>query len=278
MAGMTTTEPPYIIRGGLAGRERLRVLSRGMRPVTGALLDRVGVAAGAHCLDVGCGGGDVATELAARVGPGGRVVGVDVDEEKLELARAEAAAFADRLEYRRADVTAEDLPAAFDLVYARFLLTHLQDPAAACARMYRALRPGGAVAVEDIDYRACVCHPESAAYRRYCEVYEETARRRGCDPYIGVRLPELLGAAGFEDVRVTAAQPLGVAPDGVEGDMKLACALTLENIADAAIAEGVADREELDRATAELYRLAADPATLMSYPRIVQAWARRPAG
>jgi SAM-dependent methyltransferase len=273
---MTTTEPPYIIRGGLAGRERLRVLSRGMQPVTHALLDRVGVPAGVRCLDVGCGGGDVATELAARVGPQGLVVGVDVDEEKLALARAEAGATGDWLEYRRADVTTEDVGTEFDLVYARFLLTHLRDPAAACERLYRALRPGGAVAVEDIDYRGCVCHPESAAYRRYCEVYVETARARGCDPHIGVRLPELLRGAGFEDVRVTAAQPLGVAPHGVEGTTKLACALTLENIADAAIEEGVAERPELERATAELYRLAADAGTLMSYPRIVQAGARRP--
>jgi hypothetical protein len=58
--------------------------------------------------------------------------------------------------------------------------------------------------------------------------------------------------------------------------VKLGCALTLENIADAAIAAGVAQREELDRVTGELYRLAGDAVTLLSFPRMVQVWARRP--
>jgi ubiquinone/menaquinone biosynthesis C-methylase UbiE len=268
---------PYIIRGGLSGRERLRVISRVMQPTTQALLDRVGVPEGAQCLDAGCGGGDVALELAARAGAAGRVVGIDFDEEKLATARTEAAAAGSSVEYRRADVTTDDLGAGFDVVYTRFLLTHLRDPAGACDRLRRALRPGGAVAVEDIDYSGSFSHPDSPAYRRYCEVYVATARARGVDPHIGPRLPALLRDAGFEQVRVSVVQPVGVAPDGSEGDAKLGCALTLENIADAAVAAGVAQREELDRVTDELYRLAADAVTLLSFPRMVQAWARRPA-
>jgi ubiquinone/menaquinone biosynthesis C-methylase UbiE len=268
---------PYIIRGGLSGRERLRVISRVMRPTTLALLDRVGVPEGARCLDAGCGGGDVALELAARAGSAGRVVGVDFDEEKLALARAEAVVTGSSVEYRRADVTTDDLGAGFDVVYTRFLLTHLLDPAAACDRLRGALRPGGAVVVEDIDFSGSFSHPDNPAYRRYCEVYVATARARGVDPHIGPRLPALLRDAGFEQVQVSTVQPVGVVPEGFEGDVKLACALTLENIADAAVAAGVAQRDELDRVTDELYRLAADAVTLMSFPRMVQAWARRPA-
>ena len=81
----------YIIRGGLAGRERLRLLARVMQPTTEELFDRVGVASDARCLDVGCGGGDVTTLLAGRASRGS-VVGVDVDDAKLELCREEAAA------------------------------------------------------------------------------------------------------------------------------------------------------------------------------------------
>jgi 2-polyprenyl-3-methyl-5-hydroxy-6-metoxy-1,4-benzoquinol methylase len=64
----------YIIRGGVEGRERLRVLARVMRPTTLNLFDRVGIRPGMACLDVGCGGGDVTFELADLVGPKGRVV------------------------------------------------------------------------------------------------------------------------------------------------------------------------------------------------------------
>ena len=270
-------ERRYMIRGGLAGRERLRVLARAMRPTTLALLDRIELVDGARCVDVGCGGGDVALELAGRVGESGHVVGVDVDEEKLALAREEAARAGRAVEYRRCDVTVDELGRDFDLAYARFLLTHLSDPAAACDRLRRAVRPGGAVVVEDIDFRGSVCHPDSAAYRRYVEIYAATARVRGGDACIGPRLPALLRAAGFEQIRVWAVQPIGYSPEGGEGDAKLVSPLTLENIADAAIGAGVADAEEIDRVTAELYRLARDPATVMGIPRIVQVAARRPA-
>ena len=84
------SESRYMIRGGTAGRERLRALHNASAPATAALLDGVGVAPGMTCLDAGCGGGDVTLELAARVGPTGRVVGLDLDEEKLAVARAEA--------------------------------------------------------------------------------------------------------------------------------------------------------------------------------------------
>ena len=48
----------YIIKGGIAGRDRLRVLGRALQPTTTAFLHRVGVTTGNTCLDVGCGGGD----------------------------------------------------------------------------------------------------------------------------------------------------------------------------------------------------------------------------
>jgi tRNA A58 N-methylase Trm61 len=80
----------YIICGGVEGRERLRILACVMLPTTLSLFDRVGITPGIACLDVGCGGGDVTFDLAQLVGPEGRVVGSDIDETKLELARREA--------------------------------------------------------------------------------------------------------------------------------------------------------------------------------------------
>src|SRR5262249_46576690 len=97
--------PSYIIRGGQAGRERLRLLARVMRPTTTALFERAGVRAGLRCLDVGCGGGDVTLDLARRVGPLGRVVGIDLDAVKITAARAEATAAAlANVEFRTVDI------------------------------------------------------------------------------------------------------------------------------------------------------------------------------
>ena len=52
----------YVIRGGVEGRERLRVISRVLRQTTASLLDRLELQPGMSCLDAGCGGGDVTCE------------------------------------------------------------------------------------------------------------------------------------------------------------------------------------------------------------------------
>jgi SAM-dependent methyltransferase len=268
----------YIIRGGLEGRERLRVLARATYPTTAALFDRVGIVAGMSCLDVGCGGGDVTRELARRVAPGGRAVGIDRDATTLAIAREEAeGAPGVAVEYREGDVLTTELAPEYDIVYARFLLTHLADPQAATVRIAAGLRPGGVLIVEDIDFTGSFCHPTSAAYDRYTELYTQAAWGRGVDPNIGPRLPQLLVAAGCKRVGVNVVQPAGMTPEGHEGDVKLVSALTLENIADSAIAEGLTTREEIDAVVDELYRLASDTTTVLALARIVQAWGYRAA-
>src|SRR5258708_25965283 len=75
----------YIIRGGVEGRERLRILARVMRPTTLDLLERVGMRAGMTCLEVGCGGGDLSFDMARLVGPEGRGVGNGLYQTQLHL-------------------------------------------------------------------------------------------------------------------------------------------------------------------------------------------------
>jgi ubiquinone/menaquinone biosynthesis C-methylase UbiE len=256
----------YLIRGGLQGRERLRVLGRVMRPTTLQLLDRAGVAAGMRCLDVGCGGGDVTFDLASIVGLTGSVLGVDLDATKLELARADAEQVGVRnVEFRVADVTEGLGREEYDVVYARFLLTHLRDPRAELDLMRDALRPGGRLVVEDIDHRGVLAEPANADIERFKEIYDESARRNGGDPWVGVRLPAMVVASGFEHVQANVVQAAGL-----EGESKLLHALTLENIKAVAIRHGVATAEEIDPMVDRLYALAADPMTFMANPRVVQ--------
>ena len=85
-------EDYYVIQGGAEGRARLRVLSRVVGPTTDEPAGPpLGVASGWACLDVGCGGGDVALKLATLAHPA-TVVGIDADGPQLEIARHEAAA------------------------------------------------------------------------------------------------------------------------------------------------------------------------------------------
>jgi SAM-dependent methyltransferase len=126
--------------------ERLRTNEAVWDPGTFERFERLGVAPGWSCLEVGAGAGGAAAWLADRVGPTGRVVAAD-----LEIGRL--APLAGRgVEVLRYDLRSEDLPAGrFDLVHARMLVQHLPDRAAAVARLTAALRPGGWLFLEDTD-------------------------------------------------------------------------------------------------------------------------------
>jgi SAM-dependent methyltransferase len=261
----------YTIDGGHAGKARLDVLARVCEPGTRALLDRVGIPNGATCVDLGCGGGHVARELAVRVGPLGRVIGIDFDPTVIELARQDtASAGPANVEFRVGDVTSLE-PATYDVVYARFLLSHLEDPAKQVAIVAEALEPGGIVILEDVDFRGYFCDPQSAAHDRYVALYRQAVRRRGGHPDLGPALPGLLRVAGFEDIDVAVSQACAVA-----GEPKLIPPLTMERIAQAVIDEDVATADDVSRTIQELYAQAQAPNTVMGMPRVVQTWAKKP--
>lgn len=261
----------YAIASGETGRERLRVVARIFGSGTADFLDTVGIREGTACLDVGCGGGDVSTELARRVGPAGRVLGIDRDAVSLDIARTEASAqHLPNVDYEEIDVFDLEHESGFDAVYSRFLLTHLDDPAAALARMVRALRPGGVVALEDIDFTGHFCDPECDAFREYVRLYTEVVKAKGGDPNIGPRLPNMLRQAGLGDVRMRVSQPADI-----QGETKLINPITMQCISEAVIAAGLALEEEVSCTVDALFDAARDDRTVLSTPRIVQAWARK---
>jgi SAM-dependent methyltransferase len=261
----------YAIRGGVEGRERLKVLSRVMHKSTCDAFDQIGVGYGMVCLDIGCGSGDVTFELARRVGANGKVVGADIDYTKLDLAREEAQQLdLSNLEFRIMDIRDESNADEFDLVHARFLLTHLSDPIDAVEAFHQQLKPGGWCLLQDIDFTGLFVYPECFSFRRYHELYCHVVRRRGGDPDIGPRLPLLLRGRGFTDIAVNVVQPMAC-----EGEVKLINALTMESIADAVLEDKLASREEIDSIVRELYDYAANPATIAGTARVVQSWGRK---
>jgi SAM-dependent methyltransferase len=262
----------YVIAGGAQGVDRLRILGRIVAPTTRALLERAGVRPGMACLDVGCGGGDSTAALAAIAGPAGRVVGLDADATAIGLARQAAASSGlGHVEFRVGAAGQGEATAEYDVVYARFLLTHLGEPGAAVAWMLAQLRPRGLLVVEDIDVRGHFCDPPNAAFARYNVLYTELVQRQGADPFIGPRLPGLLFAAGCDDVGMQVVHPAGLDPD-----VKLMAPLTAAAIAARLESAGLASRAEVDALVRDLHAFAREPRSIMSLPRIVQAWGRAP--
>lgn len=262
----------YIIRGGEEGRARLSVLSEAMAEATGALLDRAGPWTGLRVLDAGCGGGDVSRELARRVGPSGQVVGIDADEAKIAAAR-DAAADLPQLTFRAGDAIAPGPDDAFDVIYVRFLLSHLTDPEGALATLRSQLKPGGLLIAEDVDFDGYFAEPAQPSLDRYVAWYKDAARRRGANAILGRALPRLVAGAGFELLHAGAA-----CPAAMTGPVKQLAPLTLAAIADSIIALGLAARDEVERTLDELQAAADDPSVFMSLPRVGQVIGRRGSG
>jgi trans-aconitate methyltransferase len=103
-------------------------------------LERLGVARGARVIDLGCGFGETTRELARRVGPSGRVVGVDAAHSVLEVARAEAT---EPIDYVEADIEAAIPEGPYDAAYARFGLMFFARPVIALRHVREQLVPGG---------------------------------------------------------------------------------------------------------------------------------------
>jgi SAM-dependent methyltransferase len=261
----------YVIARGEAGWRRLNLLARTMGPTTRAHLDDAGIREGMTCIDVGCGGGHVTQVLAEMVGPSGRVVGIDFDPVKLAAATAEAegAGFGN-IEFRAADVLQWREPSTYDVVYGRFILSHVPDSAGLLANMRDALRPGGVVVLEDIDFSGGFCHPENDGYRRYSELYRAVVERRGGDANLGKRLFELCCAAGFDDVRVRVVH---LVHTGHQPEKAMAL-ITLQNIVSSVLSESLATESELQTDIANLEAFTNDPSSLIGLPRVFQVWGR----
>jgi ubiquinone/menaquinone biosynthesis C-methylase UbiE len=273
--GSGTPDPVYALGSSPAERDRLRRQAAELREHSATLLDRVGVMPGSAAIDLGCGPAGILDLLADRVGPDGRVSGLDFNLANVTLARQ----FAAERNLANVSVLAGDakhtgLPASsFDLVHARTLLINIPDPGAAVVEMARLARPGGAVALLEPDNVLCMCYPPHPAWDRLLQIFRQANQADGADPFIGRRLPELLRQAGLTEIGVEARAdiyPPGHSRRTVRLDL-------VSSMRPKIVALGIASEAELAEVSAAAREHLADPDTLVMPHLLVLAWARKPA-
>jgi SAM-dependent methyltransferase len=194
--------PEYVLDHHNQGeRQRLALMSRLLDPLHRRYLEQLGVGPGMRTLEVGAGNCSISAWLAARVGPRGRAVAVDLD---LSLVDAELPG----LEVRQADILAGPVePGTFDLVTCRAVLHHLPDVEVAVANMVASGRPGAAILVIEPDFLpATVAEP--AEIRRFWAGWLAWAARQRIDYFVGRRLPQLLAGRGVTGVHASAETAL----------------------------------------------------------------------
>jgi ubiquinone/menaquinone biosynthesis C-methylase UbiE len=117
-------------------------------------LDLAALQPGERVLDVGCGTGDLTLAAAGRVGPAGRVVGIDASPEMIAVARGKARRAGRAVEFRLEPVEALTCAdGTFDVALSSLMMHHLPGDLqrAALREIRRALRPGGRLVIVDAD-------------------------------------------------------------------------------------------------------------------------------
>lgn len=181
--------------------------------------DQLRITDGATVLELGCGPGTAAADLASRVGTAGRVIGVDTSEAMIDTARSSYASVP-ALEFIVGDALSLDLADdAVDGYRSERTFQHLSDPETALAEALRVVRPGGRVAVIDTDWGTlAVDHPD----RELTERLSGAPRRFPVNSWSGRRLYSQMRQAGLSDLTVRVESLVATAwnPDtspGVEG-------------------------------------------------------------
>ena len=210
---------------------------------------------GLDVLDAGCGVGSIALDLAPTIAPG-RIVGIDVDPEQIEVARASAAERGiENAEFSTASVLELPFePETFDVVYANAVLFYLREPLRALNEFRRVLRPGGLAAVSDDDFGTIVMSPQSPALELGPRLFELAVAHEGGNARYSRHLRTLMLEAGFARTEGIAHAPeVYGSLERTRWFAEFAVGLfAAPAMAEVIVAEGWATRVELDALLAEI--------------------------
>ena len=214
--------------------------------VTKRLLRDAGLFTGMKVLDIGSGAGDVAMAAAELVGNDGEVIGVDVNAEILEIARARAqgAEFAN-IQFLAGDARTLDLPNDFNALIGRLVLIYMADPAEALKTLATHLRPGAIVAFQEVDFTSM-----SAYYAEHTPLMNNLAtwavevfKRSGAHTGMGLDIYGAFVDAGLPEPALQYTAPMG-GPEAWGGYQFVAN--SLRSILPLMEAYGIATAEEVD--------------------------------
>lgn len=270
---MTSEGKDYLLAGGVAELERLRLQARVWEPEAEIMLDHIGVARGWRCIDLGCGAMGVLGPLSRRVGPEGRVVGVDLDAKQLAAARAYISQTGlNNVDVLELDAYNTGFPReSFDLVHVRFLFAPSGHDAALLRELLTLTRPGGIVAIQEPDASSWNCYPTHPSWKKLKEIILAVFSAGGGDFYAGTRTYGMLRQAGLHDVRIRAAiTSLQSEHPYMRLPVQFATSLK-KRIIDSR----VSTEAELERLMADCERIAKNPETFVLSFVVTQVWGRK---
>jgi len=266
--------PRYILGSSDAERERLVRQSAAHEPEAIWLLDQIDVQPGWRAVDVGCGPLGILNLLSHRVGPTGAVVGLDNEPRMLEIGRSFVAELGLRnVQLIQGEAALSGLPkATFDFAHARLVLINVPNAEDVLREMTALVRPGGVVAVQDLDWISWTCEPPHPAWDRLISILTAVRRARGLDVFIGRRVPGMLRRLGLIDLQMKAFAPIWRA-----GDLHHDLPIVFAGIHKQEIIEGrLCTEDELADLTHALSDHLSHPDTFVIYSLLFQTWGTTP--
>jgi len=191
---MDAVTPRFTYDEGMSLRQQRVAMTPDMVAQRGRVRDAIALEAGERVLEVGCGNGLLADEMADEVGLTGHVTGVDISDSMIALARAHCGS---RPGIHFATANADRLPfedASFDVAVTVQCMCFVPDVQKAMSEMFRVLRPGGRLVILETDWDSLVWNSSDPVLMNkmmaiYKSVYQDFKLPR--------TLTRLLRGAGF---------------------------------------------------------------------------------
>ncbi|MEO1697960.1 MAG: methyltransferase domain-containing protein [Planctomycetota bacterium] len=262
----------YLLGTGDEELDRLGYQARIWRDSALRALDRAGVKEGSRVLDLGSGPGFVTEEIRAHVGETGSVVALDPSPRwhKVLRQRFEGAPNVTLVESSVED--ADLAEGTFDAVFSRWVFSFLPDLDGVATKVLRALRPGGALVVQDYNHDGIGVFPPSPGFEAVVRATRDYYARGGGDAWVVGSLPAILSRAGFEGVECLPEVRCG----GPDSDVFGWADAFFPRFSSTYVDEGLMTAEERDRFLEEWSARRAEPGTLFFSPIVADVVGRRP--
>ncbi len=254
--------------------QRLIQQAEDLRAETESFLDRVRIQQGDQVAEIGCGPRGALDLLSHRVGPKGRVIGIERNAETARRARR----FIEEQGLANVEIVDGDAkssgfpPNSFDVVYARLVLVNIPEPEQLVREMAALVRPGGTLASHEADYAPHMCDPPVDAWDRILGLLKEYSRLNGIDLFVGRKVHRMLREAGMRDVETHPI--VHVYKPG--HDRRTILWDFAANLREDLVARGLIGRTELERLMSELKAHLDDPDVLVVSHLYFQVFGRKP--
>ena len=253
---------------------RLQIQADLFRDDARAMLTSIGDGSDLRVLDLCCGTGGITDVLSEWVGERGRVVGADLDSDKLAYARRRTAESGisniEFIETNAFDTSFE--PASFDLAHTRFALSVIESGLGILDHMLTLVRPGGLMFVEEANTHTMECSPTHADWDHALALMKDIFRAIGADTTMGLSLRGAFLERGLADIRVRPCLHAQTSQD----PMTMHLPLTLAAMTDTVVANGLMQRSELQNLISRVAEHLAKPETITISFSMVQIVGRVP--